>query len=210
MRRNINIKISYKKVMPDNFCICQLKFIFCRRGVAGLILLLALILIFSFCSRQTKIQKTSTLPGNPYLLPNGWTLSPAGREINLGGLPLNIISVSNTHYAVVASDDYTDHFLTLIDVNTDQVVNRQLIKQGWMGLAASNDGKRIYASAGGRDSILVFNIENERPKPASEIPVPKGTFPTGLELSPDNKYLYTTGNHNNSFLQINLSTNQVV
>lgn len=177
-----------------------------------MILLFTTMLIFSFCSGQTKTKETSTptLPGNPYLLPNGWKLSPAGREINLGGLPLNIVLVPNTHYAVVASDGYTDHFLALVDLKTEQVIDRKLIKQGWMGLAATNDGKRIYASAGGRDSILVFNIENKQLKPASEISVPKGTFPTGLKLSPDNKYLYAAGNHNNSFLQINLSTNQII
>jgi DNA-binding beta-propeller fold protein YncE len=167
-------------------------------------------LLLSVGYGQDKSHEISQIPGSPYLLPNGWKLSPAGREIAIGGLPLNIALIPDSHYAVIASDGFTNHFLALVDLKTEQIVSRQLIKQGWMGLAVSKDGKTIYASAGGEDRICIFNIEDGDIKPDSYISVPKGTFPTGLALSSDNHYLYAAGNHNNSFLQINLASKQVV
>ena len=161
------------------------------------------------CSEMKKSQVPQIISDGRYLLPNGWNLSPAGREINLGGLPLNIVPVSNTHYVVVSSCGYTDHFIALVDLNTEQVVDKHLIKSGWMGLTVSNDGKNVYASAGGKDQIVLFNIEDGKLNQTGEISFPSGTFPAGLCMEPDNNYLYVVGNHNNRFLQINLTTNQI-
>lgn len=166
--------------------------------------------IFLSCNMGGKYQSPQVLSDGRYLLPNGWTLSPAGREIDLGGLPLNVVLVPNSHYAVVASAGYTDHFIALIDLNTEKIVDKHLIKLGWMGLAVSNDGKHVYASAGGKDQILVFNIENGQLEQTGEISLPIGTFPSGLNLGPDTGYLYVVGNHNNKLIQINLSTNQII
>ncbi|MCF6331837.1 MAG: bifunctional YncE family protein/alkaline phosphatase family protein [Draconibacterium sp.] len=172
-----------------------------------------LILLAQFllsCSGGKKYQSPQVISDGKYLLPNGWKLSPAGREINLGGLPLNIVLVPNTHYAVVTSNGYTDHFLALVDLNAEQIVDRHIIKQGWIGLAVSNDGERVYASAGGKDRILVFNVKNKRLDLTREISLPNGMYPSGLSLGSDNRYLYVVGNHNNKLLQINLSTNQII
>jgi hypothetical protein len=43
---------------------------------------------------------------NGFLLPNGWTLSPAGKQVPLGDLPLNIIPLADGRHALVATDGF--------------------------------------------------------------------------------------------------------
>ena len=166
--------------------------------------------LFYSCGDKNKSQLPQLLSDGKYLLSNGWSLSPAGREISLGGLPLKIVIVPNTDYAVVASDGYTEHFIALIDLKTEKIIDRDTTRMGWMGLAVSNDGKHIYASAGSRNEIFVFDLENGQMTRSGEISFPAGTFPAGLYPGADDKYLYIAGNHNNQFIQVDLSTKQIV
>src|SRR5512146_3457857 len=87
------------------------------------------------------------LPDNRYLLPNGWVLSPAGRQVGLGGLPLKLVAVPQTRYVLAASNGYRDHFLAVIDVEAEKVVQRVPIQEGWMGIAVGPAGDTVYASA---------------------------------------------------------------
>ncbi len=162
------------------------------------------------CSVGRKYSVPQANLNRSYLLPNGWTLSPAGRELGLGGLPLNLVLVPNTKYAVVASDGYTKHFIALIDLDSEKIVDRQPAEQSWLGLAVSKDGKRVYASAGSSDKILIFNLEGACLKQAGEISLPEGTYPAGLDLDSKNKFLYVVGNHSDKLLQIVLSTAGIV
>ena len=40
---------------------------------------------------------------NGYLLPNGWTISPAGEQVTLTDLPLNILPLADNRHAVVGT-----------------------------------------------------------------------------------------------------------
>ena len=51
-----------------------------------------------------------------FLLPNGWTITPAGEQVSLPDLPLNILPLADGKHALVASSGYNDHDLSLIDL----------------------------------------------------------------------------------------------
>ena len=149
--------------------------------------------------------------GEPeYALPNGWAISPAGQQIELGGLPLKLVSVPGSHYALATSNGYTEHFLGVIDVSTASVVQRLPIAEGWLGLTVTADGRRVYVSAGSRDRILVFGFAAGRLTPAGEIPLDAGTFPAGLCLNPSGNRLYVTANTANAILVVDLDSRQVM
>lgn len=167
------------------------------------------IIVFS-CGVAVRQQTPRLMSDGRYLLPNGWCLSPAGREINLGGLPLNIVPVPGTDLAVIASHGYSEHFIALADIMSEKVIDRQIIKSGWMGLSVSADGKKVYASAGGRNRIVIYNIEDQKLVQSGEITCPEGSFPAGTALSRENKYLFATGNHNDMLYKIDLSTNSII
>src|SRR5437879_2963224 len=65
-----------------------------------------------------------------FLLPNGWTISPAGRQVELGGLPLKLTLLPGGRHLLVTSNGYTQHFLAVVDTQTEKVTQRLPIAQG--------------------------------------------------------------------------------
>ena len=143
------------------------------------------------------------------VLPNGWSLTPAGRQIALGGMPLKLVPVAGGKHALAMSNGYTEHFIAVIDVATEKIVQRVPITEGWLGLAVSADGRSLFASGGSRDQILVYHFDKGTLTSAGEIALTKGTFPAGLALNRKGSRLYVTGNLTNALLVVDLATQKV-
>jgi len=148
-------------------------------------------------------------PTQRYVLPNGWAISPAGRQHELGGMPLKLVPVPGGPCVLVTSNGYTEHFLAVFDVSQSKVVQRVPIKEGWLGLAVSADGRHVYASGGSQDRILLFDFVDDRLVEAGEITLDAGTFPAGLQLNRDGTRLYAVANTADALLQIDLEAREV-
>jgi YVTN family beta-propeller protein len=93
-----------------------------------------------------------------FLLPNGWTLKPAGQYIPLADLPLNILPLSDSRHAVAATSGYNAHELTLIDLYDRKVVDHQTVGQSWFGLAATPRANKLWWSGGGGNRLHTFAL----------------------------------------------------
>jgi YVTN family beta-propeller protein len=82
-----------------------------------------------------------------FLLPSGWTLKPAGEQVLLPDLPLNIIALAGNRHVLTSTAGYNAHELSLIDLDTRRIVDRQAVKQSWFGLAMNTKGDRIWWSS---------------------------------------------------------------
>ena len=108
-----------------------------------------------------------------FLLPNGWTLSPAGDQVNLTDLPLNVVPLADGRHVLVATDGYNSHDLSLVDLTEKKVVASETVRQSWFGLAADRDGSRVWWSGGGSDLIHEFRVEGSKlTAPATRSPNP--------------------------------------
>src|SRR6185437_3568009 len=64
-------------------------------------------------------QDLSSIEQNRVKLPNGWSLTPVGKTLPLGDLPLNI-AVSRSHrYAAVTNDGQSTQSIQLLDAKND-------------------------------------------------------------------------------------------
>lgn len=52
-----------------------------------------------------------------YLLPNGWHLSPAGKQFVTNDLPLKILPLKDGNRVLVATSGFNPHNLYLIDIS---------------------------------------------------------------------------------------------
>ncbi|MDO8544400.1 MAG: bifunctional YncE family protein/alkaline phosphatase family protein [Opitutaceae bacterium] len=154
-------------------------------------------------------QSPGRLSDGRFLLPNGWYLSPAGRQVELGGLPLKLLPVPGQDYMLVMSNGYTEHFIASIDVREEKVAHRVSIPQGFLGLVASPDGQAIYASAGGNEHIQKYSFTKGTLRLQSEIRLPAGSFPAGLAINPDGKRLYVAGNLSGALHVVDLESGRV-
>ena len=83
-----------------------------------------------------------------FTLPNGWRLTPAGKEVELpGDMPGNILFVDGGRRALVNTCGFHDHSLSMIDVELGTIVGSVPFKQSWMGLALQPGGD-IFVAGG--------------------------------------------------------------
>src|SRR5574343_226822 len=70
-------------------------------------------------------------------LPNGWSLTPVGRNFPLGGLPLNIVLSKSKKRMAVTNNGQSVHSIQLIDPATETVLDTREIARAFYGLAFS-------------------------------------------------------------------------
>ncbi|WP_035321718.1 bifunctional YncE family protein/alkaline phosphatase family protein [Peribacillus kribbensis] len=147
---------------------------------------------------------------------NGWHLTPAGKQVNLGNFPMGGTLTPDGRYIVVSNAGAGTQSLQLVD--TEKKVVTQTISYDspealYIGVAFSPDGKKMYASAGGNNKIRVFNFTGEKLTEQAPILTKDQTnkefYPAGISISPDGKFLYAGNNMNHSVSRIDLSTNQI-
>jgi YVTN family beta-propeller protein len=161
-------------------------------------------------TRPLPIRMPRDLSDGTYLLPNGWSLSPAGKQVEVGGLPLKLALIGEGRYALVTSNGYSQHFIGVIDLKSGTMVQRIPIKQGWFGLLASPDGRRVFASAGAEDLILVYQFSEGKLTPSGEIKLKPGTFAAGMQISKNGSWLYVAGNLSHTLEIIEVETGRVI
>jgi DNA-binding beta-propeller fold protein YncE len=149
--------------------------------------------------------------GSKVLLPNGWSLSPAGRSIPLGDLPLNIAVSSSKKWMAVTNNGQSTQTLQLIDVK---------MKNSWIGrdtkelygLKFGSNDKYLYASGGNDNWILKYEIVNNRLKLRDSLILgkkwPNKISPAGFDIDEARQLLYVVTKENNRLYIVNLKTKQ--
>src|SRR3954454_11675028 len=95
-------------------------------------------------------------------LPNGRGLSPVGKSLQLGDLPLNIAVSPSKEYLAVTNNGQSTQTIQLIDVGNKKVLDNVVIPKSWFGLRFSGNNKYLYASGGNDNWILKYVINNNK------------------------------------------------
>jgi hypothetical protein len=74
----------------------------------------------------TGFQDLQALESKRVQLPNGWSLTPVGKTLPLGDLPLNIAVSRTQRYAAVTNNGESIQTIQLIDTRSDLGGQRQL------------------------------------------------------------------------------------
>jgi YVTN family beta-propeller protein len=103
-----------------------------------------------------------TLPGvkagGSVLLPNGWSLKPAGRQLPLGDFPINLALHPGGQWLAVLHGGHGDHEIALIDLKKQKTISRVVLDQTFYGLTFSPDGKQLFASGGEFEVVHAFDF----------------------------------------------------
>ena len=156
-----------------------------------------------------KIEKTGQV-----LLPNGWKLSPAGRALPLGDLPLNMQVSASGKLMAVTNNGQSTQSIQLIDPKNERQLDEKIVGKAWYGLAFSHDEKKLYASGGNDNCILAFNIRDNKIGSADTIklgkPWPNPICPTGIAVNKANTRLYTVTKEDSALYIIDLASNKII
>ena len=147
-------------------------------------------------------------------LPNGWKLTPAGRSLPLGDLPLNMAVSRSQKWIAVTNNGQSVQSIQLIDANTETVLDNMVIPKSWYGLAFSADEKFLYASGGNDNWILKYSVNNKKLRLQDSIKLgskwPEKISPTGIAIDDVSNTMYVVTKENNSLYLIDLRTNQII
>ncbi|HEX5264742.1 MAG TPA: DUF5074 domain-containing protein, partial [Phenylobacterium sp.] len=104
------------------------------------------------------------LPGGGFDLPNGWRITPAGKQVaDLNDLILKMVPSPDGKVIIAGHSGYLPHGVSVIDARTHKVVQEVPLKTTWLGLAWSGDGHTLYVSGG--------NANGEKKEAASLAPI---------------------------------------
>jgi YVTN family beta-propeller protein len=148
--------------------------------------------------------------GKNVLLPNGWTLSPAGRSLSLGDLPLNIAVSNSKKLMAVTNNGQSVQSIQLINPASEKVLDNIVVAKAWYGLKFSADEKTLYASGGNDNCILMYAIVDNKLQLKDSIVLgkkwPNKLSPAGIEVDDAAKQMYVATKDNNSLYVVDLVT----
>ena len=157
-----------------------------------------------------KMQAQSDTISKRILLPNSWSLTPVGRSIALGDLPLNLAISPSKQWIAVTNNGQSEQTIQLIDTKGFRQLDQVVIPKSWLGLTFSSDETKLYASGGNDNQILIYRIKKNKLILTDSIllgkPWPVKISPAGMVIDDVARKLYVVTKENNSLYTIDLIT----
>lgn len=163
-----------------------------------------------FCQAQTPDQLEQHRVG----LPNGWALTPVGKNIGLGDLPLNLVVSNNKKWLAVTNNGQSTQSIDLIDIKSGNRIDSIVIAKSWYGLAFSKDDQFLYAGGGHDNRINKYSVKGGSLKLADSLilgkkwPVKIG--PAGFDIDEKlRNQLYVVTREDSSLYVFDLATKKI-
>jgi len=178
------------------------------------IIMLILLLPGLSCKREKQPQWPGILADGTVLLPNHYRIAPAGNQIPVGDLPLNMTVSPDGKYLAVTNNGYSEQFISIIDIEQQKQVQILPVQAAFFGLDFSTDGKVLYASGGGRNLIYFFSLQDGQFVKTDSINVNPGShdewFVTGLAAGHDRKFLYVATKTAQKLLKVSVLKKKII
>src|SRR4051794_25728868 len=184
-----------------------------RRPSAVLLLLFFAAALPSAAAQKPQTSRPGRESRDVTLLPNGWRISPAGRHVTVGDLPLAMAESPDGRWLVISNDGYSKPTLTLVDLKTLDVRQKAEVANTWLGVVWHPDGRRLYLSGGGANTVEEFELTDKGLKAARSFKLEKPTdasFVGGLAISPNGSRLFAVHALGQLLSAVDLRTGEVV
>jgi YVTN family beta-propeller protein len=182
-------------------------------GTLRKILILFQIVFLGF-SVNLPAQTLQEVEAHSVSLPNGWNLTPVGKLLPLGDLPLNIAVSPSKKLAAITNNGESDQTIQLVDIEHDVRLDSIIIGKAWLGLTFSDDGNYLYASGGNDNMIVRYLIRNNRLSVYDSIrigkPWPVKISVAGIALDDTRHRLYVVTQENNSLYILDTQSKKII
>lgn len=155
------------------------------------------------------------LVAEPVTLPNGWKLTPAGKQFQLGDLPLNMAVSPDQKWLAVTNNGYGRQCLQLFSTKFECQTDDVTIPMSWYGLCFSPDSRTLYASGGNENKIRIYSIGDDGKLSQKDSivmgePWPNHISPAGMVISKKYGQLLVVTRRDNSIYVYNAATNKLI
>jgi len=135
-------------------------------------------------------------PNGSTLLPNQWSLRPAGKQLELGDFPVNLALHPSGKWLAALHAGFGEHGVTIVDLAGPKILSRVTLDQAFYGLCFSANGRQLFASGGEFEVVHAFDFENgflSRPRKLEIAPIKENFIPTGLAVDGKGQTLFVAG-----------------
>ncbi len=145
-------------------------------------------------------------------LASGWRIRPAGRQVTVGTLPLNLLTLSDGS-VLVTNNGYGENGLMRIDPVSARVVWRTRLPAAWLGLARAGGGWRdtVWASGGATNRVYRFVWQGGAAWATDSVALADSganLFPAGIALLRRQGLVVVVGNLSDSVYLLDAATLQ--
>ncbi len=168
------------------------------------------------CSQPAPRERVGPLPDGGFLLNSGWRLSPAGRQVPLDTFPMSTALSPDGRYLLVLNGGYKPPTVSVLEAATGRETSRVRVADGWLGLAFSPKGDRVYVGGGSRAAVFEFTFAGGALTPSRTFTVaPPGErthndFIGDVALAPDGHLLYAADLYHDSVVVLNTQSGMLI
>ncbi|HEY5508641.1 MAG TPA: bifunctional YncE family protein/alkaline phosphatase family protein, partial [Paludibacter sp.] len=177
--------------------------------IKNVTLFILLLLIFPL-----RAQSVDEISKNRVMLPNGWGLTPVGKTLTLGDLPLNIAVSHSQKLLAITNNGQSTQSIMLIDAINQTVVDSVVIGKSWLGLAFSANDKFLYASGGNDNCIVKYSINNKKLSAVDTLvlgkPWPVRISVAGIAVDDAKNILYAVTKEDNALYVYDLKNKRII
>ena len=146
------------------------------------------------------------------LLPNQWSLRPAGSHVELGDFPVNIAVTPDGKFAVLLHSGYGQNELIAVSLVEKKIISRADVFEAFYGLAFSPDGKKIFCSGASGENIFSFNFKEGKISGSSSFILRKAKqngVPAGVAVDDAGKNLFAVNLWGDTVSRVKVSDKSV-
>jgi DNA-binding beta-propeller fold protein YncE len=182
--------------------------------LAGILAVLSLAAFLA--SQPAPREQVGPLANGGYLLNSGWQVRPAGRQVPLGTFPMSSALSPDGKYLLVLNGGYMPPSISVLDAASERELGRTPVPDGWLGLAFTPKGDRVYAGGGSQAAVFEFTFAGGKLTQARTFPVvPPGKrtyedFIGDVTLDPAGRLLYAADLYRDSIAVINPQSGMVI
>ncbi len=151
------------------------------------------------------------------LLPNGWHLDPAGKQIALDTMPSTSQVTPDGKFMLVLHQGYNPPSIAVLSLPGLEEKSRVKVPDAWLGMTMTQNGRMVYVGGGSQSAIYEFSLsetgELKNTRTFEVTPAATRThedFVGDVVLSPNDRLLYATMLYRDMVIVINPQSGRVI
>jgi DNA-binding beta-propeller fold protein YncE len=137
-------------------------------------------------------------PDGTVRLPNQWALRPAGKQLELGDFPVNLVLHPSGDWLAALHAGFGTHEVIIVTLQgkDPKIVCRVPVEQAFYGLCFAPDGKTLFASGGELEQVHAWTFDDgllgrhRKIRMADKL---QSFVPSGLATDGDGRTLFAAG-----------------
>jgi len=168
-------------------------------------------------SQPSPLQRLGKQTDGSVLIPNGWRIDPAGRQIPLDTMPTTSLVTPDGKHMLVLHQGYNPPSIAVLALPGLEEKSRAKVPDAWLGMSMTQNGRQVYVGGGAQSAVYEFSLSEAgvltNTRTFEVTPAASRThedFVGDVQLSPNDRLLYATLLYRDQVIVINPQSGRVI